>query len=531
MWGGGFMLYKKKYSKVTAKIIIIMFFMTIFSGVSSIKAYDSSSYNNSQVIRIGLESMLSNTMSVTINGNYMVNSKLYPSGTSFQITNNSGKNFLDGVEVTPISFVSQTVGKSISITSGGISRNYMGDMSFKIDNYTLKILPINSVKLEDYLKGVVPYEVSEYYSIEALKVQAIAARTYAMYNIGRFATLGYDLTDDTYSQVYGSYDNSYVKCNQAVDSTKGQVLTYNGRIIEALYSANDGGYTEDSGNVWDNSFPYFVSKLDSFDTKYSWAKSFTTAQIETTLKNNKIILATDTFVGINLGNITFYKSGRVSNIEIDCKDISRNQKLSKNEARTFLSLPSALYIVTFDKSTDTYTFIGQGNGHGIGMSQVGAQNRALSGQTYKEILNFYYENANITEPIITPTPVPTPTVDVTGWNLKEDGKWYFFNIAGVMQTAWVKDGATWYFLNTSGVMQTGWVKDGVTWYFLNSSGAMQTGWAKVGATWYFLNSSGAMQTGWIQSSGKWYYLYSSGAMAANTTINGYRVNSNGAWIH
>lgn len=123
----------------------------------------------------------------------------------------------------------------------------------------------------------------------------------------------------------------------------------------------------------------------------------------------------------------------------------------------------------------------------------------------------------------------------TGW-LNLNGTWYYLDPAtGAMKTGWVNVNGTWYYLNpvsngSKGAMQTGWIKDGSTWYYCNGSGAMQTGWLNLSGTWYYLQSNGAMKTGWLNDNGTWYYLQSSGAMAKNTTIDGYRLGSNGAWI-
>ena len=92
---------------------------------------------------------------------------------------------------------------------------------------------------------------------------------------------------------------------------------------------------------------------------------------------------------------------------------------------------------------------------------------------------------------------------------------------------WKKINGSWYHFKSNGSKSTGWLKDGSSWYYLKSSGEMQTGWLKENGSWYYLDSSGAMKTGWYQVSGKWYYSYSSGALAVNTTVDGYRVNSNG----
>ncbi|WP_080843959.1 5'-nucleotidase C-terminal domain-containing protein [Cytobacillus gottheilii] len=117
----------------------------------------------------------------------------------------------------------------------------------------------------------------------------------------------------------------------------------------------------------------------------------------------------------------------------------------------------------------------------------------------------------------------------TGW-VKDAGKWYFLTGSGAMSTGWVKDAGKWYFLTGSGAMATGWVKDAGKWYFLTGSGAMSTGWVKDAGKWYYLAGSGAMSTGWVYVNSKWYYLYASGMMAANTTIGGYKLGSDGAWI-
>ena len=96
-----------------------------------------------------------------------------------------------------------------------------------------------------------------------------------------------------------------------------------------------------------------------------------------------------------------------------------------------------------------------------------------------------------------------------------------------LTVGWKKINGSWYYFKSDGSKATGWLKDGSTWYYLKSSGEMQTGWLKENGSWYYLDSSGAMKTGWYQVSGKWYYSYSSGALAVNTTVDGYRVNSDG----
>ena len=122
----------------------------------------------------------------------------------------------------------------------------------------------------------------------------------------------------------------------------------------------------------------------------------------------------------------------------------------------------------------------------------------------------------------------TEEVVKSGWDKNADGTWSYYN-NGAKATGWVQAGA-WYYLNANGIMQTGWVNDNGTWYYCNASGAMQTGWLLDGSTWYYLQANGAMKTGWLNDNGTWYYLNANGSMAANTTVDGYKLGANGAWI-
>ena len=118
-----------------------------------------------------------------------------------------------------------------------------------------------------------------------------------------------------------------------------------------------------------------------------------------------------------------------------------------------------------------------------------------------------------------------------GWN-KVNGSWQFVKADGNLATGWYNDNGTWYNLSNEGKMNTGWIKDtDGQWYYLQNSGAMATGWIKdTDGQWYYLQNSGAMATGWFKDTdGQWYYLKSNGVMASNEYIDGYYLNSNGAW--
>ena len=117
----------------------------------------------------------------------------------------------------------------------------------------------------------------------------------------------------------------------------------------------------------------------------------------------------------------------------------------------------------------------------------------------------------------------------TGW-VYADGSWFYMNKSGHMLKGWQFVEGSWYYFKSSGAMVTGWYKVSNTWYYFKSSGAMVTGWAKVGNSWYYFKSSGAMVTGWYKVGNAWYYFYKDGHMASNTTIDGCRLNSSGAWV-
>lgn len=115
-----------------------------------------------------------------------------------------------------------------------------------------------------------------------------------------------------------------------------------------------------------------------------------------------------------------------------------------------------------------------------------------------------------------------------GWAL-ENRKWYYYENNVTVKSNWRKVNNLWYYFDNGGSMVTGWRVVGGKWYYLGD-GAMKSGWASVGGKWYYLGDDGAMRTGWVLVSGKWYYLYGSGAMASSTTVSGYRLGSDGAWI-
>ncbi len=187
-------------------------------------------------------------------------------------------NGIDRVIGTSVSFTRQAYSGSGNnhLTIKGTDHgdiNYLGNMVFTVSSSTL--LVVNHLPLEEYLYGVVAYEMSNSFPLEALKAQAVSARGYAANRIRSSGT--YDLGDTPSDQVYKGYNPAYKRVIQAVNETKGQVLTYNGKIISTFYAASNGGQTELPGNTWgggaakNQEYPYLVQKDDPYDleNKYS----------------------------------------------------------------------------------------------------------------------------------------------------------------------------------------------------------------------------------------------------------------------
>lgn len=167
---------------------------------------------------------------------------------------------------------------------------FRGYMGFKIIENS-KLISINFVKLEKYLYGVVPNEISASWGMESLKAQAVAARTYAVSCINPNTSSGYDMDDNQNSQVYRGFSSEKESTNNAVDETKGEMIYYNNKLIQAFYHSTSGGSTENSENVWFDKLPYLVGVEDEFSDRSGspyneWQKSYTKNEITKKLRDD-----------------------------------------------------------------------------------------------------------------------------------------------------------------------------------------------------------------------------------------------------
>lgn len=259
---------------------------------------------------------------------------------------------------------------------------------------------IIELSAKDYIYGVVCAEMPAEYSEEALKAQAVAAYTFALYRKQENSGKEYDITDSTTpDQAYmtdeafkkregSNYEVYKAKIKAAVDTVFGQVITYEGQIVLPIFHDISGGKTESAEVLWGGSYPYLQpveSVGDLMNPDYLSEKAVTSDDFKSALKEYNI-----TFSGEPegwIGDIKRSESGTVLTAEI-C-----GVSLKGSELRTALSLRSANFDVSC--SDGSFRFSVRGHGHGVGMSQYGAQFMALQGSGYKEILKWYYKGCEI----------------------------------------------------------------------------------------------------------------------------------------
>lgn len=305
---------------------------------------------------------------------------------------------------------------------------------------------VNELPFEQYLYGVVPVEMPASWNAEALKAQAVAARNYGIYSMGKHKAYEFDLCNTNDCQVYSGYGKEDKRTNAAVDATKGKLLVYDGQIVATFFHSSSGGYTEDIENVWGSSLPY----IKAVDDKYSlgspydnWANQIDKDKIKDKLAAAKIDIGDVT----DIVPLQITEHGRVTNVEI--RGTKGSKCFEKEKMRSLLGdsiLKSIWYTVETDadiwisnaiggtaqkqrasgmsvitasgvsklaSSTNKmtvksgystaaynitpymYTFKGKGWGHGLGMSQYGAKGMAEAGFDYIQILEHYYTGAKV----------------------------------------------------------------------------------------------------------------------------------------
>jgi stage II sporulation protein D len=260
-----------------------------------------------------------------------------------------------------------------------------------------RVTVINELGIDDYLKGVLPREVTVTWPDEALKVQAVASRTYLAAHLDKHGAQGFDLCSDVHCQVYGGMTKEHPKTTAAVDNTRGEILIYKDKPIGAYFYAFCGGSTEKIRPVWGNDDqPYLPQKKCRYcvgNPRYVWKLTVHDDDIL------KALLKADLVKGTALKNISVKKKSGSARAEIvTVKTDAGSFDMRGNAFRIAMNpekIRSTLWTHLKKRDGGIYEFEGKGWGHGVGMCQWGAKGQAEHGRSYTDILSFYYPGSHI----------------------------------------------------------------------------------------------------------------------------------------
>ena len=408
-------------------------------GAEAIDVQKKSGVDN--IIRIGIGDGVAKGVISSANGMNALkgtDGRLYDEFKSNSVASVSaaeGKLFINGKKTGIASMVFTPVDGS---GKGKIKYNgheYRGQLVVSAAGSSLTI--VNRLSLEDYLKGVLPSEMSPSWPGEALKAQAVAARTFTLYTKNQKAHFGsgYDLCDSTHCQAYDGVENEEDTSSAAVEATAGQTMTHEGKPIYAAFHSSSGGYTENSEDVWGNYLPYLraVKDDDSKSPFHNWSVRFTAAEVE------RLLSAAGKNIG-QLKGVSMTTSGGSPDAhgirrakEVKFAGTGETIVLDAYEVRRIFGLKSTFFNIRTErpvtlppvkrdakgnstkKTIDTapaamhgaglqvenasvaVIFDGHGFGHGLGMSQYGAKAMAESGKKYDGILHHYYTDIKISK--------------------------------------------------------------------------------------------------------------------------------------
>lgn len=274
------------------------------------------------------------------------------------------------------------------------THTYRGTMAILLIKGKLTV--INGIPTESYLAGVVPEEMPPEWPGEAVKAQAVAARTFALKNRKRHESEGFDVCATTHCQVYGGASTEKEAASHAISETAGEVIFFNGALIDALFHTDSGGMTENSEHVWGSFVPYLKSASEVQVGTQAWKKEIKASELSALLAKKtksfgtlKKMELSPLHIGKGLGDRS--TSGRVKRVRF----IGSGSTLvvSGNDLRSMLGLRSTMFQMRMQN--DTVLIEGFGWGHGLGLSQWGAKAWAEKGMKYDEILKHYYKGTTI----------------------------------------------------------------------------------------------------------------------------------------
>lgn len=248
---------------------------------------------------------------------------------------------------------------------------------------------VNELELESYINGVINNEISSKWPVEAVKAQAVVARTYAMYQMNNHPDSQYDIEGTVMGQVYAGAASEDPAAQKAVSETAGEILTFAGEPALTVYHSNAGGITDSSRDIWSEYYPYLLSVTSPFDKeapRYTWEFVLPGGSLKALLSG----------AGYEIGEPMEIKcdertgAGRVKSLVISGSS-GKGVRMRGEDLRKIVGysyLRSSLFSV--EKKGGLFVFTGRGSGHGVGMSQWGAKGMAEGGFSYSEILRHYY---------------------------------------------------------------------------------------------------------------------------------------------
>lgn len=319
----------------------------------------------------------------------------------------------------------------LNLIGVGNSKKYRGAIGI---GGTSGITPYNILSIEEYLYGVVPCEMSPTWPEEALKAQAVAARSIAIYQYNRYISSGYNVVDTTTTQMYGGYNKEDPRTTAAVDATRKQTVQYNGAVAEAVYFSTSGGYTEAAANVWGTDIGYLVGVIDNFETEPAqgeWTRTITLDDL------NACLMAQ----GINIGKaqgvqiVSRTKSGRVQ--EMSILGSNGNYSMSMEKIRTFFggssegSLKSRLF------SFNGVITPGTGNMGGVTNGQTTYKVLSANGLADLNLdgVHTYATNGSVTQVVGASAAMQSATDSVNGINSAGNGTMSSVSLAQT-ETIW-----------------------------------------------------------------------------------------------
>lgn len=287
--------------------------------------------------------------------------------------------------------------------------NYYG--SFECGRSGNGIKTTNYVDLEHYVSGVLPYEMNGEWPMEALRSQAVCARTYAINSINSYAHNGFDVRSDTYSQVYRGMNESNAATDKAAASTAGEYARYKGEICKVYYMSSDGGMTESGENTFKQRRNYLSAVEDPYESDIehyneNWSVKYTPFELQYILNKRGYdvgeiseVLAIESDAGNVIGLIFTDVNGKTAKVHnVDCYKVlnlnSLNYKVSKETVE--VEIPESDGVKATTAPQLYFVFSGHGWGHNCGMSQWGSYAMADShNMSYKEIIKYYFSGAYV----------------------------------------------------------------------------------------------------------------------------------------